>query len=451
VKRASALLALLCGCASVPDRRDSRYMGVVLRDERPLVVAGKASRIENLPSGPQIEEHCNAEGKDCDITIRSVGPQLVYFKVSEVLDGEATPGEELAFLYLSHMGFSRKGDEVVIVLDPVAGDRWDWRVRNGSGEPVFHTFDGRKAIAVTPAGWTRLPCSIARQAGPLEFVEKERWDLPVPQHGILLGDLREALRRASLTESDLDSGCPANDRSALAGAYRSEQLLDATCLTFVQVLIIIPESNTQTSPIVFRHALPRRQAQRVTLRIENDVPSLRSARRFGAIRGCHLHPIVGADDSRTLSRGAQGFCIRVARAVNKVLGRSGRVFADHYHSHLLGSPTELVRAIKYVLGNAGHHYAEVGADACSWGVAGALELLMPTGWLVRADGSGQGHAIAWRRASFAYKRSEVRSDSTRAGSSRCRVARLASAIRSEVEIGTVSAIICSSVSFDGST
>jgi REP element-mobilizing transposase RayT len=148
----------------------------------------------------------------------------------------------------------------------------------------------------------------------------------------------------------------------------------------------------------------------VTLKVLPDVPSLRASRRFAAIRKCfgtargqhglrlvefavmgdHLHLVVEADDDRALTRGMQGLAIRVARAVNKVVGRGGRVFADHYHSHLLRSPAELVNAIKYVLGNARHHYAEAGPDACSSGVSGALELLvLPTGWLLREG---------WRRA-----------------------------------------------------
>jgi hypothetical protein len=65
------------------------------------------------------------------------------------------------------------------------------------------------------------------------------------------------------------------------------------------------------------------------------------------------------------------------------------VFADHYHSHLLRSATEVVNAIRYVLGNAGQHFAKSGADHCSSGVAEALELLVvPEGWLLRAG---------WRR------------------------------------------------------
>ena len=142
----------------------------------------------------------------------------------------------------------------------------------------------------------------------------------------------------------------------------------------------------------------------VTLRIANDIPSLRSSRRFQLVRGCfasvlarpgmrlveftvlsnHLHLIVEADNSRELSRGMQGLCVRLARALNDALKRSGRVFADHFHSELLRSPTRLVNAIRYVLGNAEHHYGEAGADHCSSEAPRAAEVLAgPDGWLLR--------------------------------------------------------------------
>ena len=37
-----------------------------------------------------------------------------------------------------------------------------------------------------------------------------------------------------------------------------------------------------------------------------------------------------------------------ARAVNRVLERRGKVFADRYHSHVLRSPREVANAVKYV-------------------------------------------------------------------------------------------------------
>jgi putative transposase len=149
----------------------------------------------------------------------------------------------------------------------------------------------------------------------------------------------------------------------------------------------------------------------VTLRIANDIPSLRSSRRFAAIKACfvkaqqqksglrlveftvlsnHLHLIVEADTSRDLSRGLQGLCVRLARALNQALKRHGRVFADHFHSELLRSPTQLVNAIRYVLGNAEHHHGERGADFFSSEEPSAAETIsMPKSWLL-IDG--------WRRA-----------------------------------------------------
>jgi putative transposase len=141
----------------------------------------------------------------------------------------------------------------------------------------------------------------------------------------------------------------------------------------------------------------------VTLRIENDVPSLRSSRRFAAIRLCfakakqqrglrlvkfsvlsnHLHLIVEADDNRSLTRLMQGLCIRMAKALNALLKRRGRIFADHYHSHLLLTPTEVARALEYVRRNAEKHYGERGVDYFSSGHHRWAELLaVPLTWLV---------------------------------------------------------------------
>jgi REP element-mobilizing transposase RayT len=121
----------------------------------------------------------------------------------------------------------------------------------------------------------------------------------------------------------------------------------------------------------------------VTLRVMNDVPSLRSSRRFAVIRRCfnaarglnglrlveftvmgnHLHLIIEADSSGALSRGMQGLCIRLAKAMNRALkGRAGRVFADHYHSHLLVTPAEVRNALRYVSENAEHHFGAAGVD-----------------------------------------------------------------------------------------
>jgi putative transposase len=141
----------------------------------------------------------------------------------------------------------------------------------------------------------------------------------------------------------------------------------------------------------------------VTLRVRSDVPNLRSSRRFAAIRrsfrailgkpsfrliqfsvlGNHLHLIVEADDSRILSRGMQGLCIRLAKTLNKALGRKGGLFDDHYHSHLLESPTEVARALAYVRNNAQRHYGGIEVDYYSSDHADWRHLLAaPVTWLL---------------------------------------------------------------------
>src|ERR1700730_3251002 len=113
----------------------------------------------------------------------------------------------------------------------------------------------------------------------------------------------------------------------------------------------------------------------VTLRVATHVWNLRSRcfrvieaslanarERFGfrviefSVLGNHLHLLVEADSDVSLARGMQGMEVRIAKALNRLMERRGRVFADHYHSRLLRSPTELMNAIAYVLGNHAHHF-----------------------------------------------------------------------------------------------
>jgi hypothetical protein len=70
-----------------------------------------------------------------------------------------------------------------------------------------------------------------------------------------------------------------------------------------------------------------------------------------------------------------------------MMGRAGKVFGDHYHARLLRSPTELVRAIAYVLGNAAHHFGAQGTDRFSSAALVPAErftlLAAPLSWLLR--------------------------------------------------------------------
>jgi len=123
----------------------------------------------------------------------------------------------------------------------------------------------------------------------------------------------------------------------------------------------------------------------VTLRSGPAVRCLRSNRAFPAVRRAlyvasrenfriihftvqddHLHLIVEADDTRALSRGMRGLAIRVARAVNRALGRRGAVWGDRFHARALTTPRAVRNALVYVLMNRRKHRAgERGLDPCS--------------------------------------------------------------------------------------
>jgi hypothetical protein len=65
-----------------------------------------------------------------------------------------------------------------------------------------------------------------------------------------------------------------------------------------------------------------------------------------------------------------GLTTRLAHAVNRVLGRRGRVWEDRFHGRALASPREVRRAIVYVLMNAKKHIASAPTvDPCSSAVS----------------------------------------------------------------------------------
>lgn len=115
------------------------------------------------------------------------------------------------------------------------------------------------------------------------------------------------------------------------------------------------------------------------LRRDSTVAMLRQklsagAERFGfrlveySIQTNHLHVIAEAEDARSLARGLQGLFVRVAKALNREWGRSGRVLADRYHVRVLRTPREVRSALVYVLQNARKHGAQLsGLDAFSSG------------------------------------------------------------------------------------
>jgi hypothetical protein len=68
-----------------------------------------------------------------------------------------------------------------------------------------------------------------------------------------------------------------------------------------------------------------------------------------------VHLIAEAEHGRALSGGVRGLAIRLARAVNRTLGRHGQVFADRYHARALTTPRAVRHALVYVLMNFKKH------------------------------------------------------------------------------------------------
>lgn len=169
-----------------------------------------------------------------------------------------------------------------------------------------------------------------------------------------------------------------------------------------------------------RPALSPKHPVLVTWRMLPHVWNLRSQRCFSRIRECfergrdrfgfrlvhfsvqgnHLHLIVEALDERALARGMQGLGVRIAKALNRLMGRRGTVFADHYHARQLTSPTQVANTVTYVLLNFAHHFPDEARRAndlrdrfsSAWRDGGrdppvvpARTWLLRVGWRLRAD------------------------------------------------------------------
>ena len=75
-----------------------------------------------------------------------------------------------------------------------------------------------------------------------------------------------------------------------------------------------------------------------------------------SVQGNHVHLVAEASDRKVLAKRIQGLEVRIARAMNELMHRSGAVFADRYHARPLRTPLEVRRVIHYVLKNRQHHF-----------------------------------------------------------------------------------------------
>ncbi len=118
----------------------------------------------------------------------------------------------------------------------------------------------------------------------------------------------------------------------------------------------------------------------VTLRMRPELHDLRTKQtyrviasalaaagdRFGlrvvhhSVQSTHIHLIAEASDTRALSRGMQGLSIRIAKRINALARRHGKVLGDRFHVHVLRTPREVRHALLYVLNNARKHAKQRG-------------------------------------------------------------------------------------------
>ncbi len=127
-----------------------------------------------------------------------------------------------------------------------------------------------------------------------------------------------------------------------------------------------------------REVFSKRMPVHVTMKVARDVRGLRGRRMYKAVEAAlwsaarnedgllcdfsvqndHLHLVMDAANSKAMRSALSGLAIRVAKAINRLCGRKGRVFDDRYHARVLRTPTEVRRVRHYVRDNFRKHLRE---------------------------------------------------------------------------------------------
>lgn len=146
-----------------------------------------------------------------------------------------------------------------------------------------------------------------------------------------------------------------------------------------------------------RKAIAKYVPALITLRIDRAAPSLRNRaalavllEAFGAakdrlgmriihfgVESNHLHLIVEGVNAAAM----KGLGVRIARRINRLAKRDGRVIGDRYHAQALRSPPQVRNAIHYVLWNHKKHTGYGGADAFT-SVVQRDAVVQPRTWLL---------------------------------------------------------------------
>lgn len=134
-------------------------------------------------------------------------------------------------------------------------------------------------------------------------------------------------------------------------------------------------------PHTARPAVDPRRPHHVTVRMRRGAWNLRSQRCFRpivralravrreregfrvvhfSVQGNHMHLVTEASDRRSMTNGMRALLIRIAKRLNRVMGKTGRLYADRFHERILRSRNDTLNVVRYVLGNHARHLAQVG-------------------------------------------------------------------------------------------
>jgi len=153
-------------------------------------------------------------------------------------------------------------------------------------------------------------------------------------------------------------------------------------------------------PHVRRPVPKRAHPQHVTIRVVDGVPSLRGAEAFACIlaifraaRGRfgmhivefsvlanHIHLIVECDAPDSLERGMRGLNTRLAKRLNRLFQRNGKLVAHRYHARAVTTPKATHNALQYVLLNHRIHAERDGRRLPPNWIDSRSSGLLFTGW-----------------------------------------------------------------------
>ena len=202
----------------------------------------------------------------------------------------------------------------------------------------------------------------------------------------------------------------------------------------------------QILPHKKREVFSKRMPVHVTMKMAKDVRGLRGRRMYKVVEAAlwaaarnedgllcdfsvqndHLHLVMDAANSRAMRSAVSGLAIRVAKAINGLCGRKGRVFDDRYHARVLRTPTEVRRVRHYVRDNFRKHLrerlqTERTQDKAAWISVGVdnravlRQILQCSVWIdpcssqaVRADGGSWPRGRCWLLSAGAEARAVTR-------------------------------------------